>query len=210
MGETSRVGISASKVVALIGTLMLFWESYGTFRTQEVVPILIGVLGIVLGIIVFISLDIFQTTKLNVPYEPVLIFIIGLITAVLFYSFVGTYLGGSLIAIAGIVEGFSENKKYTASKVVGVIGAFWALICDAILHGILTNNIERIIWGAIGIALAIILLLTMYSKVNIRLTYSWWIVLIIGFTLTMFVPGLLQGYGGIIILVSFVLMLMAY
>jgi len=210
MGETSRVGISASKVVALIGTLMLFWESYGTFRTQEVIPILIGIVGIIIGLIVFMSLNIFETTKVNVPYEAWLLLLIGLVMAFLFYSFVGSYLGGSLIAIAGVVEGISENKKYTASKIVCVIGALWALICDAILHGILSGNVERVIWGAIGIALAIILLLTMQSKINIHLPYSWWTVLIIGFILSMFVPGLLQGYGGIIILVSFVLMLMAY
>ncbi len=210
MGETSRVGISASKVVALVGTLILFWESYETFRTENVLAILLGILGIVLGIIVFISLNILQTTRVTIPYESWLLLLIGFTIAALFYFYVGAYLGGSLIIIAGILEALSENKKYTSSKIVAMIGALWALICDAILHGILSNIPERIVWGVIGVALAVILLLSMLSKTKISIPYSWWVVLIIGFILAMFVPGLLQGYGGIIILVSFILMLMAY
>ena len=44
MGETSKVGISASKVVALIGTLILIRDSIFYFYTTDWVAILWGFL----------------------------------------------------------------------------------------------------------------------------------------------------------------------
>ncbi|MFX1277535.1 MAG: hypothetical protein ACFFBP_16085 [Promethearchaeota archaeon] len=209
MGETSRVGISASKVVALIGTLFLLWESYVAILFQELVPVLLGILGIVLAIILFISLNIFETTRVNIPYEPWVPLIIGIIIALLFYYNLRVYLGGSLIIISGILEVLSEKQKYSSSKVVAVIGAFWAIICEGILNGILTGAAVAIFWGVIKIALGVILLLTMQTKINIHIPYSWWVVLIIGFIIFMFPIGF-GSYAGIIILVAFILMLMAY
>ncbi|MFX1276653.1 MAG: hypothetical protein ACFFAT_16650 [Promethearchaeota archaeon] len=214
MGETSRVGISASKVVALIGTLFLFYESYLTFFSQEtfpqiLIPILLGILGIVLGIFVFISLNIFQTTKFIIPYKSWLLLIIGIGIALLFFFYVGPFLGGLLIAIAGFVEALSDDQKYKSSKVVGLIGALWTIIFNAAPSIVGAQDAFVIVWSVINIILAVILLLTMQKKITINIPYAWWVVLIIGFVIFMF-PNGYTNYGGAIILVSFILVLMAY
>ncbi|MFX1448245.1 MAG: hypothetical protein ACFFCG_08915, partial [Promethearchaeota archaeon] len=58
----------------------------------------------------------------------------------------------------------------------------------------------------IGIIFAIFLILTLYEKIDIKIPYSWWVVLIIGFVVVTWVSGV----SGTIIMVAFILLLMAY
>jgi hypothetical protein len=51
-----------------------------------------------------------------------------------------------------------------------------------------------------------ILLLTLFDKIDIKIPYSWWVVLIIGFVIFTWVSGV----SGTIIMVAFILLLMAF
>ena len=65
---------------------------------------------------------------------------------------------------------------------------------------------EKIIGEVLGIIFAIVLLLTLFDKIDIKIPYSWWVVLIIGFVIFTWVSGV----SGTIIMVAFILLLMAY
>ncbi|MHA2290114.1 MAG: hypothetical protein ACXABG_15120, partial [Promethearchaeota archaeon] len=72
MGETSTVKLSASRVVALIGILILIRDCilYFTppFTLLSWLPILLGVLGLIIAFVVFDSLEIIDFKKLKIPY----------------------------------------------------------------------------------------------------------------------------------------------
>ncbi|MFW9951374.1 MAG: hypothetical protein ACFFKA_14750, partial [Candidatus Thorarchaeota archaeon] len=65
---------------------------------------------------------------------------------------------------------------------------------------------QNIYHGIIGIIFVLLLLIAMQKKVDLKIKYEWWIVLIIGFVLFTWVA---PGIGGTIVLISFVLMLLA-
>ena len=67
MGETSKVGISASKVVALIGALVVIQASIGYLATADVLNILYGIIGLIFAAVIFISLDIVDFKKVKIP-----------------------------------------------------------------------------------------------------------------------------------------------
>ncbi|MBY9004800.1 MAG: hypothetical protein KGD73_12565 [Candidatus Lokiarchaeota archaeon] len=209
MGESSKVGISASKVVALIGTLVLIRDSIYYFNTLHWLAILLGIVGLIIAFVIFDSLEIIDLKKLKIPYIWWVLLIIGCLL-VLFDFLVGaepsivwnaSYLAGILIIIAAVIEILSQKKEYVASKIVTLVGACW-VIYEAII-GILEGNIAVPI---VGIIFGIILLLTLFDKVDIKVPYAWWVVLIIGFVIFTWVSTV----SGTIIMVGFILILMAF
>ena len=70
----------------------------------------------------------------------------------------------------------------------------------------MSENISLIARGIVGIIFAIILLLTLYDKIDIKIPYAWWVVLIIGFVIFTWISGV----SGTIIMVAFILILMAF
>ncbi len=207
MGETSKVGISASKVVALIGTLILIRDSIFYFYTVDLIAILLGILGLIIAFVVFDSLEIIDFKKLKIPYIWWVLLIIGILLLLLEFvvrSASSTFLAGILVITAAILEILSQKKSYTASKIVVLIGAGW-LIYESIM-GIIGGSITGIAKAIVGIIFAIILLLTLYDKIDIKIPYSWWVVLIIGFVIFTWVTPV----SGTIIMVAFILLLMAY
>ena len=66
MGESSKVGISASKIVALIGTLVLIKMCIDFFMyySGNWLAILFGILGLLIAFVVFDSLEIIDFKKL--------------------------------------------------------------------------------------------------------------------------------------------------
>ena len=201
MGESSKVGISASKVVALIGTLVLIRDSIFYFYTGDIIPILLGVLGLIIAFVIFDSLEIIDLKKLKIPYIWWVLLIIGCLL-ILFELIVGqSYLAGILVIIAAVIEIISQKKEYAASKIVTLIGACW-VIYESIM-GILGGSIALAI---VGIIFGIILLLTLFDKVDIKVPYTWWVVLIIGFVIFTWVSSV----SGTIIMVGFILILMAF
>ncbi len=201
MGESSKVAISASKVVALIGTLILIRDSIFYFYTMDWVAILFGILGLIIAFVVFDSLEIIDLKKLKIPYIWWVLLIIGAVLLLFEYIAGPSYLAGILVITAAIIEILSQKKSYTASKLVAVIGAGY-LIFESIMF-ILGGNIAIAI---VGIIFGVILLLTLFDKIDIKIPFSWWVVLIIGFVIFTWVSSV----SGTIIVVAFILILMAF
>ena len=207
MGESSKVGISASKVVALIGILVLIRESITYFYSAYWVAILLGIIGLLIALVVFDSLEIIDFKKLKIPYIWWVLLIIGILLLLFRYLASPTltsFLAGILVVTAAILEILSQKKSYIASKIVALIGAGW-LIYESIMN-ILSGNISLISRAVLGIIFAIILLLTLYDKIDIKIPYSWWVILIIGFVIFTWISGV----SGTIIMVAFILILMAF
>ncbi|MBY9011102.1 MAG: hypothetical protein KGD70_01880 [Candidatus Lokiarchaeota archaeon] len=207
MGESSKVGISASKIVALIGTLVLIKMCIDFFFTGAWLAILLGIIGLLIAFVVFDSLEIIDFKKLKVPYIWWVLLIIG-IGLLLFEYLVSNsfrlFLAGILMIIAAVLELLSQKKSYTSSKIVALIGACY-LIYECIIY-ILSGNALLVASAIVGIIFAIILLLTLFDKIDIKIPYAWWVVLIIGFVIFYWVTAI----SGTIILVAFILLLLAY
>jgi len=204
MGESSKVGISASKVVALIGTLILIRDSISYFYTTDVLAIIFGVVGLIIAFVIFDSLEIIDLKKLKIPYIWWVLLIIGLLLILFEYLMDSSYLAGILVIIAAIIEILSQKKEYAASKIVTLIGACY-VIYESIMF-ILGDSIASIALAIVGIIFGIILLLTLFDKVDIKVPYTWWVVLIIGFVIFTWVSQV----SGTIIMVGFILILMAF
>ena len=204
MGESSKVGISASKVVALIGTLILIRDSISYFYTTDVLAIIFGVVGLIIAFVIFDSLEIIDLKKLKIPYIWWVLLIIGLLLILFEYLMDSSYLAGILVIIAAIIEILSQKKEYAASKIVTLIGACY-VIYESIMF-ILGDSIASIALAIVGIIFGIILLLTLFDKIDIKVPYTWWVVLIIGFVIFTWVSQV----SGTIIMVGFILILMAF
>jgi len=201
MGESSKVGISASRVVALIGTLILIRDSIFYFYTTNWVAILLGIIGLIIAFVIFDSLEIIDFKKLKVPFMWWVLLIIGIVLLLFEYIVGPSYLAGALLIIAAILEFLNQKKSYVASKIVALIGAGYLIYQSIWL--IIGGNIALAI---VGIIFGIVLLLTLYDKIDIKIPYSWWVVLIIGFVIFTWVSGV----SGTIIMVAFILLLMDY
>ena len=201
MGESSKVGISASKVVALIGTLILIRDSISYFYTTDLLAILFGVVGLIIAFVIFDSLEIIDLKKLKVPYIWWVLLIIGFLLILFEYLVGPSYLAGILIIIAAIIEILSQKKEYAASKIVTLVGA-----CYVIYESIMLILGASYGFAIVGIIFGIILLLTLFDKVDIKVPYTWWVVLIIGFVIFTWVSVV----SGTIIMVGFILILMAF
>ena len=200
MGETSKVGISASKVVALIATLVLIRDSISYFYTTNALAIIFGIVGLVLAFVVWTSLGIIDMKKLVIPYYWWVLLIIGLFLILVEYLVGPNYLAGILMITAAIIEILSQKKPYPASRIVALIGACYA-IYEAVM-GILGGSVGTAI---VALIFAIVLILTM-TNIDIKIPYSWWVVLIIGFVIFTWA----YTVSGTVIMVAFILILMAY
>ncbi len=201
MGETSKVGISASKVVALIGALVVIQVSIGYFFTAIPLNIMYGIIGLIFAAVMFISLEIVDFKKVNIPFLWWVLLIIGLILILFEFAVGPSYLGGILVLIAALLEFLSQKKTYAESKIVALIGA-----CYAIYESIMLFLSGSIALAIVGIVFAIVLILTLPAKIDVIIPYAWWVVLIIGFVIFTYVAN----DSGIIIMVAFILILMAY
>lgn len=202
MGETTKVGISASKVVALIGALVVIQVSIAYFYTGNVLNILYGVIGLIFAAIIFISLEIVDTKKVKIPYFWWVLLIIGVLLILFGYLAGSSYLAGVLVLIAALLEFLSQKKTYAESKIVALIGALYLIYESVILF--LAASIALSI---VGFVFALLLILTLQTNIDVKIPYAWWVVLIIGFVVFTYVPG---GVSGTIIMVAFILILMAF
>lgn len=111
-------------------------------------------------------------------------------------------LGGTLTIIAAILEQTKYKEIMKPSKLLGLVGAFFAIIEAFILFITLPILLSRYWDGIIAIVVVNLLLLSIYDKIRF-IPYEWWMVLILGFILYGWVPGI----GGTLVLISFILML---
>ncbi len=206
MGETSKVGISASKVVALIGALVVIQVSIGYFTTGDVLTIIYGIIGLIIAAVIFISLEIVDMKKVRITYLWWINLIIGALLLLFEFSVGPSYLGGILVLIAALLEFLSQKKTYAESKIVALIGACYLIFESVMLF--LSGSTTSIALSIVGFVFAIILILTLQNKIDVKIPYTWWVVLIIGFVIfTWVTPG---GVSGTIIMVAFILILMAF
>jgi len=204
MGETSKVGISASKVVALIGALVVIQVSIEYFTTVDVLKIFFGIIGLIFAAVIFISLEIVDLKKVKIPYLWWVLLIIGVLLILFEFVAESSYLGGILVLIAALLEFLSQKKTYAESKIVALIGACYLIYESVMLF--LFNSPTSIALSIVGFVFAIILILTLQDKIDVKIPYAWWVVLIIGFVVFTWVTPV----SGTIIMVAFILILMAF
>jgi len=107
-----------------------------------------------------------------------------------------------------------QKKPYKASKMVAIVGAgFAGYECVVLMLSGITLYIVNAVFGLI---LIIILLLLIFEVVDFKIfNYSWWVVLLIGFVIFTWISPYaagypVLGYGGMIILIAFILIVMAF
>ncbi|MBN1799926.1 MAG: hypothetical protein JW891_00370 [Candidatus Lokiarchaeota archaeon] len=199
-----------------------FWSGYNSLvptvtNTAGGLMIFAGIMLFILGIIVILVIDILRygdatLQKMSVFtkfYRFEVLLILGVI--ILLLEFVGInfavaitgtdiwLLGGLLLIIAGIMEAF-KKKEMKASKLMALIGCVFAVI--NIIGLFASGTTQTIFDGILGIIIVILLLLSMFEKIKF-IPYQWWMVLILGFILWAY----LIGIAGILVLISFILML---
>jgi hypothetical protein len=206
LGETTKVGISASKVVALIGALIAIREAITYFfrAPSDALFILWGIIALVIAIFIFISLDIIDFKKFHLPFIWWILLIFGVALLLLAFFYTGQYIACTLILIAFLLEFLSEKKTFIASKIVVLIGS-----CITIYESIMIFiGGASLLWvnAIFAIIFALILILSLWDKVDIKIPFAWWVVLIAGFVIFTW----LSIFSGTIIMVGFLLMLMAY
>ncbi len=206
MGETSKVGISASKVVALIGALVVIQVCIGYFATLDALNILYGIIGLIFAAVIFISLEIVDLKKVKIPYLWWVLLIIGILLILFEFAVGPSYLGGILVLIAALLEFLSQKKTYAESKIVALIGACY-LIYESVMPLLSVSPAPTsIALSIVGFVFAIILILTLQDKIDVKIPYAWWTILIIGFVVFTWVTTV----SGTVIMVAFILILMAF
>lgn len=208
MGETSKVGISASKVVALIAALVVLREAIAYFYIAQIdtLYILWGIIALIIAVFVFLSLEIIDLRKIKVPYIWWVLLILGIVLLLIALFYTGQYLGCTLLLTAFLIEFMSQKKTYTASKIVILIGSCIAIYeCIRIFMGGSTIAIVNAVFGLI---FAIILIIAIFGK--FKIPFAWWIVLIAGFVIFVYVSPFYLGVAGTVIMVGFILILLAY
>ncbi|MFX1493939.1 MAG: hypothetical protein ACFFBZ_06625 [Promethearchaeota archaeon] len=225
MGEAPKGEISASKVFAFIG--MLFTIALGityfyalAFPFVPLLYVLWGIICLLIAFLIFITLGLISFGPLSkIPYQWWILLIFGAVLIVIAYFFnlplaffPAIYFPGILILMAAFIELLVEKKTYKASKMVAIVGCGFAAYECVVLF--LTGGIINIINGIFGLALIIILLLVIFNLVDFKIfDYSWWFVLLVGFVLfTWITPGTVYGgaIGGLLVLIAFILIVMAY
>ena len=143
----------------------------------------------------------------------------------LLYDF--TYFPAILILLAGLIELIQQKKEWKASIILTLLGAGFA-IYDCILvfgfyddPGLGDGDGQFFTFGFFGLIAVIILLLTIQDWFDIRIPFTWWGLLTVGFiAFTMLTPYAnifgqneeypVAGFGGVILLIAFVLQLKYY
>ncbi len=229
MGESTKVGISADRIVALITALLMVGVGLDSILTTNLLIILFSIISILLGLFLIAVLNVFEVDALRkLPYG---LWVLAAISAVLILicvlggvlydpenpanavGFLALYLLPTvLIVCATLINVLSEKQSYVPSKLVVLAGAGFA-IAEAVVKISLAEGLAlvgAIFIGIFGIILAAILIISMSEKIPVP--FAWWLVLIIGFIFFWIFKDLYTfGWSsGIIILVGFILMIFAY
>jgi len=230
MAEAPKEKMTASKVIAFIG--MLFTLSLGIaffYGVSIVTPLYVlwGILCLLIAFLIFISLGLISLGKFKIPYTWWMLLIFGAVLVLIVYVgttfslgtitlYPGIYFPAVLLLMAFLLELLLGKKPYKASKMVAIAGCAFAAYDCVILF--LTSDPLLIVNAVFGLILIVILLLIIFDLVDFKIfDYSWWFVLLVGFVIFTWIstPVLLAGFpvvgfGGIIILIAFILILMAY
>lgn len=204
MGQRTVVGVSPSKVVALIATLLAVEAAIMMLFTEDVLQIVLAIIVLGASVIFLVAMNVFDLRmRKNLPYEWWVVAIMALLFIIFIILGAGALLLATILMVcAFLIELLSDRKSYTGSKLLVIVGAGWT-IYEAILL-LMSEDVMNIILAIIGIICAVFLLLSLFD--NAKLPYAWWYVLMIGWVLFAFISVI----GGTIVLVGFILILMAY
>jgi len=210
--------ITAPQIVAFIAVLILCSESVtALLASTDGLTILFGIIAIILAIVIFISLEFIDLSPVKIPNYWWLTLVFGVILVVLaFFSTAGfatwkPYLGGVLLIIAGLMEIFAEKKDILPSKLVALIGAGFAIYeCIMIFAIFAFSTPATIINPIIGIIVAVILIILVLDKIDIKIPYNWWVLLTIAFVIFTWVSPLYAGIAGTVIMIAFILLILGY
>ncbi|UCD01954.1 MAG: hypothetical protein JSV23_02740 [Promethearchaeota archaeon] len=249
MGEERE--LTAPKIILIIAMLFMLAEGVMYFYLSDVaftgdsLLILFGILNLVFIFLIFISLDLVGTGPVKIPYFWWLMLIIGVLLIVFSYLIadfwgyayliaslgfaglagVAPYLTGSLVLLAVIIEIMPKLKDMKASKTFALFGIGFA-IWDSVfifIPGFATQI--AMVNAVFGIILAIVLLILVLDLIDIKIPFTWWVLLTIAFVIWMWVSPFavyinltnymltltfypVVGWGGLFLMISFVLMLL--
>ncbi|MFX1241322.1 MAG: hypothetical protein ACFFA7_08755 [Promethearchaeota archaeon] len=209
MGE-ERGSMTPTKLVLFIAMLLIFAQAIGYFVLSILVPLLIlyGILCLVFVALIFISLDLIGLGPVKLPYWWWLMLIIGVLLIIFDYLNGGSYLNGTIVILAVLMELVGEKMKLAGCKFMvffGVLFGFWD--CVSIF---LTSAVPiEIVNAVFGLILMVILLILIFDFVDIKIPYKWWVLLIIAFVMYTFVAGYAGGYpvtgfSGMLLMIAFV------
>lgn len=211
MGE-ERGDMTPTKLVLFIAMLLIFAQAIGYFLLGLLLPILIlyGILCLVFVIIIFISLDLIGLGPLKLPYFWWLMLIIGALLILFDWLNGGSYLNGTIVILAVLMELVGEKMKLAGCKFMvffGVLFGIWD--CITIFIGYAPGGELGLVNGIFGLILMIILLILVFDFFDIRIPYKWWVLLIIAFVMYTFVDGYaggfpVTGFSGMILMIAFV------
>ncbi|MFW9785330.1 MAG: hypothetical protein ACFFFB_23825 [Candidatus Heimdallarchaeota archaeon] len=224
MAEAPKEEMSASKVLAFIGMLFTLSLGIAYFYAALVAPlnILWGIICLVIVFLIFVSLGLISFGKFKIPYTWWMLLIYGavIVIIVMFFGvtiYPGPYFPAVLLLMAFLIELLSAKKAYKVSKMVALLGcAFGAYDCVLLMLNVTPLTAYLVVNAIFGLAIIVIFLLVIFDLVNFKIfDYSWWFVLLVGFVIFTWISTFAGGYpvagfGGITILIAFILMLMAY
>lgn len=207
--------ITAPKLLAFIGMLYTLALGISYFFNAGADPLffLWGIICLVIAFLIFVSLELIGFGPVKIPYQWWIILIFGVVLVLFAYFFIGNYFPAIILCMAALIELIMQKKPYNGSKMVALVGIGFSIYECFILF--LSGGAINIVNGVFGLILLIILLLIIFDVVDFKvLDYSWWLVLLIGFVIftwvSPFAAGFpVVGYGGTIILMAFLLILLA-
>ncbi|MFX0022266.1 MAG: hypothetical protein ACFE9S_08055 [Candidatus Hermodarchaeota archaeon] len=210
MGE-ERGEMTPTKLVLFIAMLLIFAQAIGYFIAALLLPIavLYGILCLVFVAVIFISLDLIGLGPVKLPYWWWLMLIIGVLLIVFDLINGGSYLTGTIVILAVLMELIGGKIKLEGCKFMvffGVLFGIWDCITIFLNSAALPLEIVNAVFGLI---LMIILLILVFDFFDIRIPYKWWVLLIIAFVMYTFVQGSAGGYpvtgfSGMILMIAFV------
>ncbi|MFX1377673.1 MAG: hypothetical protein ACFFA4_01140 [Promethearchaeota archaeon] len=214
MGEERGV-MTPTKLVLFIAMLLIFAQGIFYFYAFALLPllgmlILYGILCIVFAIIIFISLDLIGLGPVKLPYFWWLMLIIGVILILFDWLNDGSYLNGTLVILAVLMELVGGKMKLEGCKFMvffGVLFGIWD--CVTIFIGYAPGGELGLINGIFGLILMIILLILVFDFFDIKIPYKWWVLLIIAFVMYTFVEGFaggfpVTGFSGTVLMIAWV------
>jgi hypothetical protein len=207
---TERGEMTPTKLVLFIAMLLIFAQAIVYFAT--ILLIFYGILCLVFVALIFISLDIIGLGPIKLPYWWWLMLIIGVVMILFDWLWGGwpiRYLNGTLVILAVLMELVGDKMKLEGCKFMvffGILFGIWD--CITIFMNPLATPIA-IVNGVFGIILMVILLILVFDFFDIKIPFTWWVLLIIAFVMWTYVAGSAGGYpvtgfSGYVLMIAFV------
>jgi len=213
---------ASAKLLAFIAMLYIGALAIDYFYPPifPIIHFLWGIILLAIAFAIFLTFELVDLAPLKIPFEWWIMLIFGAVLILMAYFFdPGTgfayeYLPGILLLMAAIIDFVMQKKSYKASKMVALVGAGFTVYECFVLF--LSGSPILIVNAVFGLILIILLIILIFDFVDLKiLDFSWWVLLIIGFVVfTWISPNAtgypVLGYGGIILLIAFLLNLKDY